>query len=72
MTLTGTRPRAGSYEGFLVVTEPGPTLRVPYQYLVTDSIPADVIPMLNGSFVGGAADKGWELDCAWWTSSAFR
>ena len=55
-------PRAGSYEGFLVITGAGPTLRVPYQYLVTDGVPADVFPLFNGGFVGGVGDKGWELD----------
>ena len=46
VSLAGTRPRAGSYEGFLAVTGAGPTLRVPYQYLVSDGIPADVFPLV--------------------------
>ena len=45
-----------------MVTGAGPTLRVPYQYLVTDGIPADVFPLFNGGFVGGVGDTAWELD----------
>ena len=55
----GTRPRAGSYEGFIVVSGGGTTLRLPYLYLVGDNIPADVFPIHNGSFTGGVADEDW-------------
>jgi len=60
--LAGTRPNPGSYEGFIVVTGAGPTLRVPFQYLVGSGTPADVFPIGNGGFVGGTGDKDWELD----------
>ena len=60
--LTGTRPAAGSYEGFIVVTGAGPTLRVPYQYLVGSGTPTDVFPIGNGGFLGGTNDTDWELD----------
>ncbi|HLK69238.1 MAG TPA: S8 family serine peptidase [Bryobacteraceae bacterium] len=60
--LSGTRPAAGSYEGFIVVTGAGPTLRVPYQFLVGNGTPADVFPIGNGGFLGGTNDVGWELD----------
>ena len=34
VTLQGSRPNPGSYEGFIVITGAGPTLRVPYLYFV--------------------------------------
>ena len=60
--LAGSRPGAGSYEGFIVVTGAGPTLRVPYQYLVGSGTPTDVFPIGDGEFLGGTSDTGWELD----------
>jgi uncharacterized protein (TIGR03437 family) len=60
--LQGTRPGAGNYEGAIVVTGAGPTLRAPYQFLVASGVPADVFAIGSGSFVGGTNDKGWELD----------
>jgi minor extracellular serine protease Vpr len=62
VSLTGTRPSPGSYEGFIVVTGSGPTLRVPYQYLVGSGVPFVAYPINNGGFLGGAGDQGWELD----------
>ncbi|MBZ5619542.1 MAG: S8 family serine peptidase [Acidobacteriia bacterium] len=62
VTLAGTRPAPGSYEGFIVVTGAGPTLRVPYQYLVGSGTPTDVFPIGNGGFLGGTNDTDWELD----------
>jgi len=62
VSLTGSRPNAGSYEGFLVVTGAAPTLRVPYQYLVGSGTVSDAFPIGNGSFLGGTSDTGWELD----------
>ena len=60
--LSGTRPAAGSYEGFLVVTGAGPTLRVPYQFLVASGTVSDAFPIGNGGFLGGINDVDWELD----------
>jgi minor extracellular serine protease Vpr len=57
--LAGTRPRAGSYEGFVVVTGSGPTLRLPYLYMVGSGVPADVFPIHNGFFIGGVGDIDW-------------
>ena len=59
--LAGTRPGPGSYEGFLVVTGAGPTLRVPYQYLVASGSAADAFPIAAGGFLGGTSDLGWLL-----------
>jgi len=50
VTLQGTRPGPGSYEGFIVVTGAGRTLRVPYLYLVGDGVPYNIFPVASGSF----------------------
>ena len=60
--LQGTRPAAGSYEGFIVVQGGGQTLRIPYLYVVGDGVVADVFPVGNGFFAGGVGDRGWEID----------
>jgi uncharacterized protein (TIGR03437 family) len=60
--LTGTRPAPGSYEGSIVVTGAGPTLHVPYQFLVGSGTPTDVFAIGNGGFLGGTNDTDWELD----------
>ncbi len=51
ITLQGNRPSPGSYEGFIVITGSGPTLRVPYLYFVGDGVPYNIFPVNNGSFV---------------------
>ena len=50
VTLQGSRPSPGSYEGFIVVTGAGPTLRVPYLYFVGDGVPYNIFPVVNGMF----------------------
>ena len=57
--LSGSRPAAGSYEGFVLVQSAGQTLRVPYQYLVGNGLPADSFVIRNGFFVAGLGDTGW-------------
>jgi minor extracellular serine protease Vpr len=59
--LSGTRPVAGSYQGFIIVSGGGQTLRVPYLYMVGSGIPADIFPIHNSSFTGGLQDFGWGL-----------
>jgi uncharacterized protein (TIGR03437 family) len=62
VTLKGTRPAAGSYEGFIVVTGgSGPTLRMPYQYLVGSGVVADVFPVYDGGFIAPPNDTGWPI-----------
>jgi uncharacterized protein (TIGR03437 family) len=51
IALQGSRPSPGSYEGFIVVTGAGPTLRVPYLYFVGNGAPYNIFPVVNGSFV---------------------
>ena len=50
ITLQGNRPNPGSYEGFIVITGAGPTLRVPYLYFVGDGVPYNIFPVASGSF----------------------
>ncbi|MGA3016844.1 MAG: S8 family serine peptidase [Bryobacteraceae bacterium] len=61
--LAGTLPAAGSYEGVILVAGPAgtPTLRVPYQFLVASGVPADIFPILDGSFIGAPGDTGWPI-----------
>jgi uncharacterized protein (TIGR03437 family) len=61
VALRGNRPRAGSYEGAIVVSGGGSTLRLPYLYLVGDGIPADTFPILDGTFTGGQGDSAWQV-----------
>jgi uncharacterized protein (TIGR03437 family) len=61
--LAGTLPAAGSYEGVILVAGPAgtPTLRVPYQFLVASGVPADIFPILDGSFIGAPGDTNWPI-----------
>jgi minor extracellular serine protease Vpr len=52
LTLTGTLPNPGIYEGFLTVQGAATTLQIPYLYIVGDGIPSSVVPIL------GASDNG--------------
>ena len=61
VALRGNRSPVGSYEGVIAVTGAGPTLRLPYLYIVPSGVPADVYPIRNGSFLGGVDDTGWLL-----------
>jgi uncharacterized protein (TIGR03437 family) len=56
--LSGTRPAAGSYEGFVLVQGGGQTLRVPYQYLVGSNVPADVFAV-SSPYITPTNDLGW-------------
>ncbi len=57
--LSGTVPGPGSYEGSILVTGAGPTLRVPYWFGVGNNVPADAFAIANGGFVAGLQDVGW-------------
>lgn len=63
VTLRGTVPAAGEYEGFITVTGSGAQLSMPYQFLVANSshTAADIIPTLNGSFFVGVGLTGFPL-----------
>jgi minor extracellular serine protease Vpr len=51
VSLTGTVPNAGSYEGQINITGSGVSLHVPYTYLVTDGVPANIFPVLGDLWV---------------------
>ena len=51
VTLGGTMPAAGSYDGFVVITGGAKTLHIPYLYIVGDGVPFNITPILsNGGF----------------------
>jgi uncharacterized protein (TIGR03437 family) len=63
VSLTGSKPAAGPYEGFLDVKGPTgtPDLHLPYFYVVGSGVPYDIFPMQNGSFIGVPNDFGYLL-----------
>jgi uncharacterized protein (TIGR03437 family) len=61
VSLTGSRPAWGAYEGFIDVTGSGPALHLPYFYVVGDGIPYDIFPIMHGGFVAPPNDYGWRL-----------
>ncbi len=61
VSLTGSKPAAGAYEGFVDVKGAGPDLHLPYFYVVGSGVPYDIFPMQNGSFLGVPNDVGYLL-----------
>ena len=61
VSLTGTRPIQGSYEGFIDVAGAGPTLHLPYFFVVVSGVPFNVFPIQSGSFTGVPNDTAWRL-----------
>ncbi len=51
VSLTGSLPNPGSYEGQVNITGSGVSLHVPYTYLVSDGVPANIFPVLGDSWV---------------------
>jgi minor extracellular serine protease Vpr len=52
VTLSGSRPNPGSYDGFLVVSTAGKKdLHLPFQYLVGSGLASDVFPLCCGNFL---------------------
>jgi len=60
VTLQGTLPKPGNYEGSIAVTGAGPALSVPYQYLVSDGVPANIFSISNNTF-GFPNSQGWGI-----------
>jgi minor extracellular serine protease Vpr len=52
LSLTGTQPNPGIYEGFLTIQGAAGTVQVPYLYIVGDGVPWNLFPIL------GANDNG--------------
>lgn len=61
VSLNGTFQAPGIYDGGIVITGPGTTLRVPYWYLESDGVPANVLPLYDASFSGTLGDTCWYL-----------
>jgi uncharacterized protein (TIGR03437 family) len=61
VSLTGSKPAAGAYEGFLDVKGAGPDLHLPYLYVVGNGVPYDIFAISNGSFVDIPNDFGLAL-----------
>ena len=54
VSLTGSVPAPGSYEGFIVLQGDAVTLQIPYLYLVSDGVPKNIIPLLGTGDYGEA------------------
>jgi uncharacterized protein (TIGR03437 family) len=61
VSLTGSKPVPGAYEGFLDVKGAGSDLHLPYFYVVGDGVPYDIFPLHNASFAGIPNDFGYRL-----------
>ncbi len=61
VSLSGSRPALGSYEGFIDVTGAGPALHLPYLYIGSSGVPFNIFPIISGSFTGVTNDTGWLL-----------
>lgn len=59
VAVRGNLPKPGNYEGFIEVTSGAQTLRVPYQYLVSDGVSANVFPIQD--FFGYPNSNGWGI-----------
>jgi minor extracellular serine protease Vpr len=61
VSLSGSKPAPGAYEGFLDVKGVGPDLHLPYFYAVGNGVPYDIFALQNGSFIGIPNDFGWRI-----------
>lgn len=50
--LSGARPAAGNYEGIVLISGSGTTLRIPYLYLVGDGVPFNIYSLAGNQFFG--------------------
>jgi uncharacterized protein (TIGR03437 family) len=51
VSLAGSIPSAGSYEGQINITGSGVSLHVPYNYLETDGLPANIFPVAGDGYI---------------------
>ena len=49
LTLTGTLPNPGIYEGFLTVQGAASLMQIPYLYIVGDGVPANIVPLVGNN-----------------------
>jgi uncharacterized protein (TIGR03437 family) len=61
VTLQGSQPKPGAYEGAVTITAGSSSLRVPYLYVVGDGIPANAFPVQGANFTGVPGDQGWPV-----------
>lgn len=54
VTLQGSQPSPGRYEGYIVIHGGAVDVRVPYMYLVGDGVPFAIFPIVGDGFVGVA------------------
>jgi minor extracellular serine protease Vpr len=58
VSLTGSLPGAGSYEGQINITGSGVSLHVPYNYFVGSGVPDNIFPVLGDAYVSVPAATG--------------
>lgn len=54
VTLTGSFPNAGTFDGTINIQGPSTNVYIPYWYLVSDGTPFDLMPVIGSSFVAPA------------------
>jgi uncharacterized protein (TIGR03437 family) len=59
VSLGGSRPNPGAYEGFIDVTGIQPALHLPYYYVVGDGVAYNIQCIIDCSFTGAPNDTGW-------------
>jgi len=59
--LAGSQPSPGAYSGAVTIQGADTNLRVPYLYMVSDNIGADMVPVLGDGFVGVPGEKGFRM-----------
>jgi uncharacterized protein (TIGR03437 family) len=57
LSLTGTLPTAGIYEGFVTVQGAASTLQIPYLYIVGDGLPWNIVPLVGNNDDGTAGQS---------------
>jgi uncharacterized protein (TIGR03437 family) len=61
VTLTGTRPTPGAYEGFVDMTGAGPALHLPYYFVVGDGVAYNIQCIIGCAIYGSPNDQGWSI-----------
>jgi uncharacterized protein (TIGR03437 family) len=61
VSLGGSQPNPGAYEGFIDVTGAGPALHLPYYYVVGDGVAYNIQCIIDCSFTGSPNDTAWPL-----------
>jgi uncharacterized protein (TIGR03437 family) len=61
VSLGGSQPNPGAYEGFIDVTGAGPAMHLPYYYVVGDGVAYNIQCIIDCSFTGSPNDTAWPL-----------